>query len=636
MDDRIFLNQEECKKLFLEKEVFIFGTGVDAQEAQKELSQYAVVLAYIDNNRYGEGNKFHGKNIISLEQFFNQRCNGQQIIVASYRYAMEICKQLIEAGLVPVKDFFVWDEMHLFHYDISTRKYIDFLNDKWRLHEKSNYANQILVPFDNRHDLMSVIYAYCANYFAEKHDAVIYAYFRKGSNYSNASKVIKEIYKSFNVKNLINTELSEYQQEEADQLCDSVWKTLSTWEDWKNITVYGICFGTTIVRDFMREYIPDFDLKSKKMYLFLKKRMRTIVFWYHYIFENDIKVVLLADGVTWDGYIRDIAITKGIPTYALCYKMAKMTLDYCDRAPYPFFKSMWTQLTSEEQEYGIKWAKEHIESRLRGGTEEVFNNNKENFTFAEKKKGTRVLAQNDKIKIIICPHIFEEDTFWCGEQIFDNNNFSWLCHLGELSEITPEYDWYLKMHPAAKRRDFIIIDMILKKYTKIKKIASDVSPFQMKEEGADFALTVCGTIGHEYPEIGIQVINAGINPHTSFEFTWNPKTKEEYDDLILHLDRLEKKVDETELYQFYSLNYLFYNWEYVSYRTLFFENPLLAMSSLELQMYGKKLGTWKYEEYMKEWTQEKHEKILSQLGEVFQKLDEWKPDILYRKEKTDR
>lgn len=631
MNDRCFLSREECKRILYEKEIYIFGTGVDGEAAQKELSQFAIILAYIDNNRYGEGHKFYGKDIISLDQFLSQRCSNQKIIIASYRYAMEICSQLMEVDLLAERDFYVWDEMYLFHYDINTKKYISFLQDVWKPYKKSNYANQILLPFDNRHDLMSVIYAYCANYFAEKYDAVMYAYFRKGSNYNNASKIIKEIYKAFNVEDLVKPELDELQQKEADRIFDSVWDTLSTWEDWKNITVYGICFGTTIIRDFLREYIPSFDLKDKKMYLFLKKTIRTIVFWYHYIFENNIKIVLLADGVTWDGYIRDIAVSKGIPTYALCYKMARMTLDFYDGQAYPYLKKMWEQLDSSEQEYGLKWAKEHINRRLLGGTEEVVCTSKSNFTFAERKRNTRILNDNNKIKIIICPHIFEEDCYCCGEQIFDNNYFAWLCHLGELSLKTPEYDWYLKMHPCAQRRDFIIIGMILDKYPQIKKIPSNISPIQLKEEGADFALTVYGTIGHEYPEIGIEVINAGLNPQCSFDFDWNPKTKEEYDNLILHLDQLDKKNDIEGLYQFYSLYYLFYDWEYIPYRTLFFENPLLAMDRLELESIGKRLGTWKYEEYIKEWTIERHKQIFETLESVFFKLDEWKPDILYKR-----
>ncbi len=632
LNKRLFLNNEDCKELFLDKEIFVFGAGVDAEQFEKDLSGDVNIIAYIDNNRVGKNNYFCGKRIISLDNCLSEKRKKQPIVVTSYRYALEICNQLLEMDLLPGKDFFVWDEMCLFHLDTNTKEYIEFLHTVWGKYRKNNAQNKILVAFDNRHDLMSTIYAYCSNYFAEKYNAAIYAYFRYGSDYSNASRVIYDIYKAFNVNALIDTKLKENQKNEAEEILNSIWDGISTWEDWKSIKIYGINFGTTIIRDLLRGYIPNFNVKDKSMYLFLQKSVSTIVFWYHYIYENDIKVVLLADGVSWDGYIRDIAITKGIPTYAVGYKMAKATIDFCDRPSYPYFKEMWNQLTEEEQVYGIEWAKDHINKRLQGSIEEVFYTNKNNFTFAEKIKEERVLEENNKIKIIICPHIFEEDCYWCGEQIFDNNYFSWLCHLGELSEKTPNYDWYLKMHPFAQRRDMIIIDMLLKKYTKIKKIPSDISPIQLKKEGADFALTVYGTIGHEYPEIGIQVINAGINPHCSFDFNWNPKTKEEYDDLILNLGNLDKKSDEEGLYQFYSLNYLFYNWEYIPYRSIFFDDPFLAMDGLELKANGKKLGTWKYKEYIKEWNEEKHKKILLQLEDVFQKLDKWEPNILYKKE----
>lgn len=632
IDYKAFLNKDNCKKLFYDKEIFIFGTGVDAEQAQQELSQYTNILAYIDNNRYGEERYFYGKNIVSLEKGLELRDRKQPIIIAAYRFAMEIYMQLVNIGLIAGIDFFVWDEKCIFLCDKITEQFTKFLRNVWSGTNRSGREGIILVPFINRHDLLTISSAYCGNYFAEKFNAEIYAYLNFDTNYLNASEVFKNMYQAFNVKCLVNSILDKELQMEADKVFNIVWDKLFTWQDWKNISIYGIYFGTTVIRHFLRMHIPSFDLRNQKMYMFLKNVVNTIVFWYHYIIENEIKVILLTDGVSWDGYIRDIAISKGIPTYILTAEMAKATIDYHQGTPYQYFKNMWNQLTLTEQEYGIRWAKEHIEKRLRGGTEEVLYADKNNFAFAETRKDKQILEENNKIKIMICPHIFEEDCFYCGEQIFDNNYFAWLCHLGELSNNTPNYDWYLKMHPSSTRRDFIIIDMILQKYPKIKKIPSNISPLQLRDEGIEYALTVYGSIGHEYPEIGIQVINAGFNPHSTFDFTWNPKTKEEYDNLILHLDKLEKKTDEEGVYQFYSLNYLFYDWSYIPWRKLFFDNPVLAMDRFELQALGMDMGTWRYGEYMKEWTEERHKKILGQLDEVFRKLDEWRPDILYKKE----
>lgn len=178
----------------------------------------------------------------------------------------------------------------------------------------------------------------------------------------------------------------------------------------------------------------------------------------------------------------------------------------------------------------------------------------------------------------------------------------------------------------------MILENYVKRYPNIKMLPLHISPLQLKKEGAAYALTVCGTIGHEYPAIGIQVINAGINPHSAYDFTWNPKTKKEYDDLIMNLDKLIPKDNMEELYQFYSMHYLFYDHEYIPYRKLFFENQFLPMFKEELEVYGKELGTWKYEEYMKEWTTQKHEQLYGSMERLFQKMDDWKEHIFYKRQ----
>lgn len=627
-----FLNCEECKELFAGKEIYIFGSGVDGEKAYNKLEDTVNVGAFVDNKRCGEGNYLCGKEIISLDEFRLRRTNNQPIIIAAYRYMVEISNQLVEEGFIPDKDFFIWDDMCIHHADDVTKRYIKFMSEIWADKKRETSERVILVPFDSRHDQHSVQYAYCSNYLAEKYDASIYGYCRYGASVKNASSVVLDIYKAFNVVGLIDSSLDEELQRESDNILKKLWEGVYTWEDWKNITVYNICFGTTIIRDFLRVNLPDYDLRSGKMYDFLKKTIDTIVFWYHYIQEHDIVTVLLADGVCWEGYIRDIAITKGIPVYAVEYIMEKAYLDFHGNTDsYLYYKDMWKQLTPEEQAYGIEWAKEHIDKHIHGNLEEVDASGVKCFSFAEKCKEERILDDDNKIKIVICPHIFEEDSYWCGEQIFDNSYMEWLCHLGELAEKTPQYHWYLKMHPYARRRDLIILENFVKRYSQIKMLPLNISPIQLKKEGANFALTVCGTIGHEYPAIGIQVINAGKNPHSAFDFTWNPTTKEEYDELIMNLDRLVPKDNLEELYQFYSMHYLFYDREYIPYSTLFFENPFLPMYKEELEVHGKELGTWKYEEYMKEWTQQKHEKLVGEMESIFIKMDEWRPDIFYRR-----
>lgn len=627
-----FLNCSECKELFTDKEIYVFGAGVDGEKLYSKLADSITIGAFIDNKRYGEGNYLCGKEIISLDEFRLRRTNNQPIIIAAYRFMVDISNQLVEEGFVPDKDFFIWDDMCIHHADEVTNRYIKFMSEIWKDKKRENSDRIVLVPFDSRHDQNSVQYAYCSNYLAEKYDASIYGYCRYGASVKNASSVVLDIYKAFNVAGLVDSSLNEEMQRESDDIFNVLWEHLYTWADWKNITVYDICFGTTVIRDFLRENVPDYDLRSERMRTFIKKTVDTIVFWYHYIQEHDIVTVLLADAVCWEGYIRDIAITKGIPVYAVEYTMERTYVDFHGRTDSClYYKDMWKQLSVKEQQYGIKWAKEHIDKRIKGSLEEVEGAGANRSSFSEKYKGERVLDNDDAVKILICPHIFEEDSYWYGDQIFDNSYMEWLCHIGELSEKTPGYHWYLKMHPYSRRRDWMILENYVKRYPKIKMLPLDVTPNQLKREGAGYALTVCGTIGHEYPALGIQVINAGRNPHSAFDFTWNPTTKEEYDELIMNLDKLEPKDNLEELYQFYSMHYLFYDREYIPYRTMFYENPFLPMCKEELEVYNKELGTWKYEEYMKEWTPQRHEKLVGEMEHLFQKMDEWRPDVFYRR-----
>ncbi len=629
VSSRNYVDELWCRNNLKDKEVYVFGAGVDGEKVYKKLNEAVNIVAFIDNKNYG--NTFFSKEIISLEKYKELKSENTIILLAVYRYASEIINQLIDNQLIAGEDFVVWDDMHILQPDEICNRYIGFMKNLWQEHKKDS-ENQILLAFDNRHDSDTVIYSYCANYLAEKYDASIMGFFKYGSDPCNASKVLLDVYKSFNMKGLVETYLSDELKVESDRIFEELWEKLYTWEDWKNITIYNIKFGTTFITDYLRMKVPSFDLRDDSVKKFIKNTVDTIVFWYHYFMEHKINAVVLSDGVCWDGYIRDIAITMGIPAYAVQYTMQRAYLDFHNRTDaYQNYRLMWEQLSEEEQEYGIRWAKEHIEERIKGSVDDLDIFTAMNYTFAQESTGERLLDDKKGVNIVICPHIFEENSYQCGEHIFDNSYMAWLCHLGELSEKTPQYNWYMKIHPAARRRDLIIMNRLLEKYPRIKLLSSDTSPKQMKQEGVRYALTVGGTIGHEYPAIGIEVINAGLNPHSAFDFTWNPTTKEEYDNLIFNLDKLEPKNNLDDLYIFYCMHYLYYDREYINWREIFFDNPYLAMSKDQLDVYGKEHGTWKYDEYMKEWTEDKHKRILQQIPEIFEKMDSWDSKVFYRK-----
>lgn len=98
----------------------------------------------------------------------------------------------------------------------------------------------------------------------------------------------------------------------------------------------------------------------------------------------------------------------------------------------------------------------------------------------------------------------------------------------------------------------------------------------------------------------------------------------------MNLDKLEKPGNIEELYKFYAINYLFYNWNVVDFKS-FFDAEELAKSYDELENDGKEIGTWRYLRYIDLWNDEKHRLLIGNLSEMFDILDNWRPDRLYRK-----
>ena len=119
-----------------------------------------------------------------------------------------------------------------------------------------------------------------------------------------------------------------------------------------------------------------------------------------------------------------------------------------------------------------------------------------------------------------------------------------------------DYDWYIKTHPDASLETQIAVKEIVLDRSNIRLIPPETSWHQLAQEGLDFALTCYGSVGHELPLLGIQVINVSENnPHIAYDFNWHTTTLEEYKDRLYDLPNLNKNVNLADIYQFYYLNY---------------------------------------------------------------------------------
>ena len=114
-----------------------------------------------------------------------------------------------------------------------------------------------------------------------------------------------------------------------------------------------------------------------------------------------------------------------------------------------------------------------------------------------------MLGDTCDTKVLICSHDFFDAAHSYGKNFFPDF-YEWVIFLGEMSNKT-NYEWYIKTHPPLKGKferyqkfSVDVVDEIVKKYPKIKKIPPETSHLKLIKEGINVVLTVFGTVATEY------------------------------------------------------------------------------------------------------------------------------------------
>lgn len=621
------LYPDEIVQRFAGREVIVYATDYESYGFFQLFAGYLKIKNVI--NHFDDYDFLTSKNIRDLDELLLIR-NDEPIFVLSRRFWVEIVTYLESKGLVLGSDLFFWEQGVPMNELVS-----DFIAHNQRLWKSEAIVskNKILVPFPrNHHDAgRSVCYAYCGNYLAKRYNAKIFGYIcwsGTGHDLMYTSKSAREVARSHNVVGLLDFECDQRQLALAKKLFDQIWSSINTWQDVKNIDINGMNFGISIIRAYLRYCVPSLSPRSESFAQYLWVIIQHIVFLLGYFQTHiDIKAVILLDGVCRDSFLRDIAIANNLTVYAIGYPGPGIKCNTPVYSPtgerFYHYKEFFLKLSPKEQVVGIEWARRSLEARLNGDNKEITYMTT---SIYEMKPGERVLEQNDKLKVLICPHTLEDDLSPYGWQIFANF-IDWMGHLGELSNST-DYDWYLKMHPVSKERDHAFIKDFLAHYPRIKIIPTWTSPKQLKAEGIKFAFTMHGTLGHEYPALGIQVVNASNNPHIAFNFCYNPTTAKEFDDIVFNFPRLiDKKIDMQEMYQFYCIHFLYYRGQDRPRQEVFFKRPELyspPSTATKAELFER------YKTYLEDWTPDFHEITKQKVVELFREMDNFKEDVFYK------
>jgi hypothetical protein len=502
----------------------------------------------------------------------------------------------------------------------ALRKFIEH-NQNVFAHEKQAAQRKPVVLFElNAMHSAHIAYSYLANVLAMNNQAQIKAYFPRahlGWWQSLRFKIKKVIgrnefgaYKSFGVTDFIEISPTRAQKARASKLFVEVFERLNGTRDIEALTINDVWVGDLIYDSYLMTYKkPTIDKDAFEFQHFLRESIKLFVFWEDYLNSHDVRAINVSHCVYNLAIPLRLAVERNIPVFQSSathiYRVSKK--NYFAYNDFFYFRERFAALSEEVKKVGIAEAKRRIERRFAGevGVDMAYSTK----SAYSASRHARLLRESPRKKILIATHCFFDSPHSYGNNIFPDF-YEWLDFLGKMTEVT-DYDWYIKTHPDYLPGTKEIIDGFVAKYPKFTLLPADASHHQMIAEGIDVALTVYGTIAFEYAALGIPVINNSLNnPHIAYNFNLHSKDVEDYRRLLLGLDTLDFNIDKQQVYEYYFMRYM-YNTEDLFFNS--YDATVRALGSYDAQFTPAV-----YEQWLGEWSPDKHQSVISALQTYIQ------------------
>jgi hypothetical protein len=227
---------------------------------------------------------------------------------------------------------------------------------------------------------------------------------------------------------------------------------------------------------------------------------------------------------------------------------------------FPVYKEQFAALSPDEQAKGKLLAKQQLEARFTGKIDLSTSYMKR--SAYEANGGTEFLFESSpKKRVVIFLHCFFDSPHIYRKMIYADF-YEWLkatLTILNTAENQAKYDVYVKPHPNGFDGNEEIIEEITRHFPFIHVIPKETNNLQLIKQGFDLAITVYGTLGHEFPYFGIPVLNAGDNPHINYSFSTHAETEEQYQNYLNNIDLVKKPTEQSreEILEFYFMHSLY-------------------------------------------------------------------------------
>ena len=468
-----------------------------------------------------------------------------------------------------------------------------------------------------------VTYSYFANVLAAEFGARITAYVPRApaNRWKSLAFSLKKllrleeigVYESFGATDFLLVDVSAANRMKASELAADILAKSHTKRDIEELTISGVWLGDLIYDTYLRRFSkPTIELSSSEFQRSLLESLELFAFWQEYFDTHDVQAVNVSHCVYDLAIPLRVAVARNIPAFQAStthmYRMSQTELfAYND---FHYFRERFAAQPQPVRQAGVEEARRRIERRFAGkvGVDMAYSTK----SAYGANRHARLLRESPRKKILIATHCFFDSPHSYGKNVFPDF-YEWLEFLGKISEVT-DYDWYIKTHPDYLAGTREIIENFIARYPRFTLLPADASHHQIIAEGVDVALTVYGTIAFEYAALGIPVINNSLNnPHIAYGFNLHSKDENDYRRLLLGLDTLEFSIDTDQVYEYYFMRYI-YNTEDLFFNS--YETTVKALGG-----YKGQFTPAVYEQWLDEWSQEKHNAILAALSRFVQSGD---------------
>jgi hypothetical protein len=367
-------------------------------------------------------------------------------------------------------------------------------------------------------------------------------------------KNTKDLYRAFGISNHLQIKLGLQQIPELWKLYKKIVLSISKSEDVFTIELDTVKIGIPIYESILRSGKITVNKDDIETYKQIYRGLLQYIYFRKLLSENRIEAILVShDCYIGPGLLDHMAHRFGIPS--IYVNPFEINLPYEPQQLYRRFErypEYFNAIPPEIKDLGLAQAKSDLSLRLSGKIG-IKMGYQEQSAF-ESTIFSNQLEINGNLNVLVATHDFYDNPQSYGEMLF-HDFYIWLEFLNHVASET-NYNWYLKCHKDSSLQQRKKIEEFSLKNPRFKIIEPSVSFHQLANEGLDFVLTCYGSVGHELPLLGVNVLNSSYNPHIAYNFNFHANSVANYRELILNLNELSyREIPITEVYEFFYVHH---------------------------------------------------------------------------------